>query len=261
MINIHKTSLITILCTLLYLTSCQETHNKKTPVKVHPFVAPIEKAHHKKVFLQQDAIQFDIDLSFGGKKRLEGTITTSTNSNKGMIKLKSGEEIYVDKDNVFCSEGLKGAKKVRFDAYTWTYFFLFPTKLSDKGTKWTDYTPKESADSFYTHQLSFEANTGDDPEDWYVVYADKETNLIHYAAYIVTANKTKEEAEKDPHAIKYTDYQSIEGIPIAHTWTFWGWRSEEGLTKQLGEGKISNVKFVKGFSEKFAIPDTYSEVK
>jgi hypothetical protein len=44
-------------------------------------------------------------------------------------------------------------------------------------------------------KLSFESGTGDAPDDWYVVYADKATNLIE-KLHIVT--KMSEEAEKKP---------------------------------------------------------------
>jgi len=72
------------------------------------------------------------------------------------------------------------------------------------------------------------------------LYADKQTNLTRCAAYIVTAGgSSQEEAEEDPHAIEYLDYKLVDGIPISHEWKFWAWRTDEGLTDQLGFATIN----------------------
>eukprot|EP00903_Cladosiphon_okamuranus_P000645 g643.t1 len=91
---------------------------------------------------------------------------------------------------------------------------------------------------YLTSKLSFEPGTGDAPDDWYVLYADPDSKLLQVAAYIVTAGKDKAEAEKDPHAIEYLNYQNTGGIPIATEWKFWGWQADQGLTDQLGVIKV-----------------------
>jgi hypothetical protein len=77
---------------------------------------------------------------------------------------------------------LSQQKSGRFDAFTWEYFFLFP-QLSDSGTIWNEYDNKEkNATNYLTEKLTFKSGTGDAPDDWYVVYADKKTNLLEKAA-------------------------------------------------------------------------------
>jgi hypothetical protein len=57
--------------------------------------------------------------------------------------------------------------------------FPFPHKLSDPGTIWNEYDNKEKdATNYLTEKLTFKSGTGDAPDDWYVVYADKKTNLL-----------------------------------------------------------------------------------
>lgn len=229
----------------LIFASCQEKPSEKG------FVGQVEEAHKKEDFLAHQAISFSIDLKFGGKERLKGKLTLLTGSGKGLIEYEDGKKIYQVNEKVFYSPDFEQTKNIRFDAYTWSYFFLFPYKLSDEGTVWQDYeNPGLNGHLYEAQKLMFESGTGDAPEDWYVVYADTNTHLIEVASYIVTAHKSKEEAEKDPHAIKYEDYVNVNGVPIATKWTFWGWDEKEGLTKQLGEGTLSDVKFVnpeKGF--------------
>jgi hypothetical protein len=87
------------------------------------------------------------------------------------------------------------------------------------------------------------------------MYADEKSNLIQCAAYIVTAGgSTQEEAEKDPHAIEYTNYIEVDGIPFAQNWKFWGWQPAEGLTDQLGEATITNIQFVDLEADFFTAP-------
>ncbi|SDS02179.1 hypothetical protein SAMN05216503_1719 [Polaribacter sp. KT25b] len=259
-----KTFTITLLGILLFV-SCQKqvkkevvTNETEKKVLITNFTEKIEIAHKKAEFLKHEAIQFDAFIEFGGNEIFNANVTISTNSDIAKITYKNGDEIYVNKENIFVSPSLKDNKGVRFHAYTWGYFFLYPYKLSDKGTKWNyDFKTKETTNNFDVAKLTFEANIGDAPDDWYIVYTNKNTHLLEHVAYIVTAGKTKEAAEKDPHAIKYEDYKMIEEIPFATNWGYYGWNIESGLSDKIGNAKITNIHFVEGFRKDFSIPENY----
>jgi hypothetical protein len=209
------------------------------------FVLKVEQAHQKDLFLDKEVIQFDLKLKFGNQERINGKVTLTTNSSKGKIALADGNTIIFNGSTVYYAPEIDSTS-VRFDAYTWSYFFMLPYKLSDSGTVWQSYdTNEKDADKFNTEKLSFKPQTGDAPDDWYVVYSDKNSNLIQKAAYIVTAFGSKNEAEKNPHAIQYTDFKGVKSIPIATSWTFWEWNDKEGLTTQLGEAKLTNIEFIR----------------
>lgn len=215
--------------------------NKSFPDKV-------EAAHHKVEFYEHNAVVFDLKLYFGEIERFNGTITWATNSSKGLIKYKNGNTINIIEDEITYSDTSISIESARFTAYTWSYFFMLPYKLNDPGTKWETYKNHDLKGKEYAaEKLTFESGTGDAPDDWYIVYADKETMLTHTAAYIVTANKSLEEAERDPHAIKYENYKEVNGVPFAHKWTFWGWNKSSGLTDQLGNAELSNIRFLENF--------------
>lgn len=236
---------------ILMILSCANQTEK------NQFVADIEQAHKKSDFLQQKAVLFDFDLSFGGKPRLKGQITVLTNSSKARIDLADGNQIFVVNDTVFYSPALDSSK-VRFDAFTWNYFMLFPYKLSDPGTKWSNPESLALGDVLYqTQQLSFQDGTGDAPDDWYIIYPNPNTHLIDVAAYIVTAHKDKAKAEENPHAIKYSNYDRINGIPIATTWTFWEWSKASGISNNIGNATLSNIQFVSVEESDFTWPDHY----
>ncbi|MBU2926891.1 DUF6503 family protein [Winogradskyella psychrotolerans] len=267
--RIFKSSLVCALL-LTLATSCKS--EKKETIEVETsepttieskeltLVETIEKAYHKDLFLAKDAIELDMVISFGGKERLDAKMTYLTNSTKGKIELKDGTFIYYDGDKVFHSPDFKNEKAVRFDAYTWMYFLLFHTKMSDPGTIWTTMEAQELRDKTYNAQrLTFEANTGDAPDDWYIVYSDPETHMMDYVAYIVTVNKSTEAAEADPHAIGYSNYKMIDGLPIAHNWEFYEWSKTEGIGKVIGEATIKNVKFITPETDTFTIPEGFVE--
>lgn len=243
-----------------YSETVQEAVEEAIPTPPNPYVAALEEAHQRQAFISKEAVRFDILLKFGGKERLNGTITALTNSTKARVDYKNGQSLIYDGDKVYAVDAENSSSK-RFAAYTWPYFFLFPYKLSDEGTKWTAYEAQHKLEKPYlTQKLSFEAGTGDDPNDWYITYANPDNQLLEVAAYIVTAGKTQAEAEEDPHAVSYGDYRAVEGIPIAHEWKFWGWRTDQGLTEQLGEATLSNVKFVQASAELFEKPEGYLQL-
>ncbi len=227
-------------------TTKATTAENQLPKPANEFVGNIETTHNKAAFLQKKAVQFDFDLTFGGKAIMKAKLTLLTNSSKGLIEMANGQKIVFDQSKVFHSADMENTQGVRFNAYTWGYFFMLPYKLSDAGTKWNEY-PADTLSkqkAYDVQKLTFEGSTGDSPEDWYIVYADKNTHQLDVAAYIVTAGKSKEKAEADPHAIEYLNYQKVDGIPVATQWAFWGWRADKGLTEKIGEANLSNVKFV-----------------
>ncbi|MEQ9261722.1 MAG: DUF6503 family protein [Owenweeksia sp.] len=232
-----RTKFLSLLFSIAFLAGCQENQSGLS------FAKTLEEAHQKEEFLKKEAIQFDLVLNFGGNERLNGTLTLLTNSSKGRIDYKDGSIIIYDEDKLYFSPEID-AERVSFTAYTWSYFFLMPYKLTDPGTRWKDFGDKELKGKMYDVQkLTFDPGTGASPDDWYIVYRDPNTKLLHSAAYIVTAGKSREEAEKDPHAIEYLNYEEIEGIPIATAWNFWAWRSGQGFTKKLGNAQLSRVRF------------------
>ena len=256
---LFKNGILSVLI-LFCLASCGE---RTTPVTAPSTSLPqqIEEAHQKEALLSYEAVQWDFKLNFGGKERLNAKLTVLTNSTKGLLEMGDSTQIFFDQDRVYYSPNRGSNKGVRFDAFTWSYFFLLPYKLTDPGTQWSSYNSTPIAGKAYrSEKLSFEASIGDAPEDWYIVYANPSTHLLEVAAYIVTANKSVEKAEEDPHAIEYADFITVEGIPIALRWVFGEWRESKGLTQELGFGEVSNIKLLKEAPMLKAVPEGFIEV-
>lgn len=248
--------LSTLFVLFLAAIGCQSERSTADQPVVSGFVSEIETAHLKNDFLTKKVVQFDLVLRFGGNERLNGTISMTPDTKQIKIEHADGRTLWVDGDQVWRNPDTTAYPGARFDAFTWTYFFALPYKLSDPGTLWEDLGQLPlSGNEFDAQRLSFEGNIGDSPDDWYLVYADPATHLAKAAAYIVTyGDKTAEEGEADPHAIVYGDYKTVAGIPLAHSWTFWGWTEADGLTNQLGDAELTNFRFIEPSSNFFQAP-------
>ncbi len=216
------------------------------------FASKVSAAHNAELFKSFEIVRFHIQLYFGGTERLNADVTLATNGSMGFFALADSTFLAFDGTDVFTSVDYQNPEKARFAAFTWSYFFLFPYKLQDPGTRWVDYTNSElNGKRYKVEKLEFAPGTGDAPDDWYVVYADPESNLLHAAAYIVTAGSNRVEAEADPHAITYSKYERTNAIPLAKRWDFYAWRAGDGLTDELGYAEISGISFSK---ENFEFP-------
>ncbi len=224
------------------------------------FTKSIEKSHSKEMFLSQKYISYEIDIKFGGKDYMTGTIIQETGGGKIKILKKDGSIILFDGESVY-GKGIveKGESGARFDIFTWSYFLSLPYKLNDKGTIWSDFSKhKWGKEQLETGKLSFQSGTGDAPDDWYVIYKNDKNKLVG-AAYIVSFGKGKKEAEKEPHAIKYNNFTDVKGISFATDWTFHMWNLKEGYTTLIGEVKLNNISFLK--SADFSVPEGSKKIE
>ncbi|NAS29722.1 hypothetical protein GTQ40_01950 [Flavobacteriaceae bacterium R38] len=263
---------LTLILSSLVFASCKQSEKKEEAISVtstsvdvetvtvtpeEKYTSGIEKAHKMNAFMEKDAIQFDIDLNFGGNDRLDAKITLVPNSTKIRIDKKDGSSLIYDGNEVYLSPADANDRGARFDMFTWTYFFALPYKLNDNGTKWSNLEKHSLEDhSYNTARLTFENNIGDAPDDWYVIYTDEKTNMLHAAGYIVTfGGNAVEKAEEEPHAIKYSNYTDVEGIPFATNWGYYNWTVENGFAGKIGDATISNIKFLSPEADFFKKPE------
>lgn len=231
------------LAILIFVLGFTQVHSQTDATS---FTGLSETAHKKDLFSSKKILTYDIAIEFGGQPRLNGKITQTTGGDKIKIEKTSGAIIVFDGTNVMAS-GIEKEKlqRARFDVFTWAYFIGLPFKLNDKGTQWSEFGEKPWGNhQLNTAKLTFESGTGDAPDDWYVVYQNSTTKIIEGAAYIVSFGKGREAAEKKPHAVKYTNYVSVGGVPIPTKWTFHMWTPEKGYGAQIGEVVLSNVIFL-----------------
>lgn len=212
------------------------------------FARRIERGHNAEAFRSHKAVSFDMQLSFATKPVLDATITMLTNSGKVLVTRRSDSaRVVFNGTDVLIYPAGAPWPRARFDVLTWAYFFAAPYKLSDPGTRLEllGLHPLEG-DSCSAARLTFGTGIGDAPKDWYIVYRDQATDRLRGMAYIVTYGKEFEEANANPHAITYSQYREVDGVPVAGSWEFRDWSMEQGVTGQRGEASISNLRFIDG---------------
>lgn len=230
------------------------------------FAGPIEETHGSRDWYRQEAISADIELQFGGNRVLEGTmIFTPEMSQARMDLVGSGEgpapTVVWDGSTAWVSPADAEFPQARFHVLTWPYFLAAPMKLRDPGSRLEDLGEREMKGRTYdVARLTFGEGVGDTPEDWYVLYRDRETDRLGAMAYIVTYGTAPEEAEAEPHAITYEDFVTVDGVAVPQTWQFWLWNEEEGIHGDpIGRVDLSDVRFVDPPVDTFAVPENARE--
>jgi hypothetical protein len=242
--------------------ACQSNTNesnveeKSTEVKevkdTTTFFYSIEKAHNAEKWYTQEVFKANFNLVFGGKVRFDGVMYTTPNGGKTRLEANDGRVMIFDGQNAYISPDSSSYQKTRFDVLTWPYFLTAPYKLSDPGTNIEKQGNRKLADvAFDAAKLTFGENIGDAPDDWYILYKDKSTNLLAGMAYIVSYGKDVEKANEDPHCITYENFVDFNGIQMATTWNFWTWNEAGKLNKLLGTASLSYFESVNMASDLF----------
>jgi hypothetical protein len=216
------------------------------PQPATPLVRSIQWAHGAATWAQKDAVRCRLVIRFGGSEVLRGSMTYDPHRNRVRIDVDGGRVLVFDGRTAWMSPADQPVPRARFHLLTWPYFLAAPFKLDDPGTRVSrsrlrllNDTPHESA------TLTFAPGIGDSPDDWYIVYAEPRTNRLVAMAYIVTYGTPVEEAEKEPHAIVYGGWQTVDGVTFATKWTFHNWSEDEGVHGDaIGSASISGLEFV-----------------
>ena len=84
-------------------------------------VAEIEKTHKKEVFEQNEVVQFDLQLNFGGKERFNGRVYVMISGAK--IKMEDDSTLmFWNGEKAMVLPSTENNEKARFDLLTWSYF-------------------------------------------------------------------------------------------------------------------------------------------
>lgn len=222
------------------------------------FAKPIEKTHGMDVWSAAEAMEVDITVDFGGQRMVDGQLLMDPTGSRVRLTLKDGTVAVFDGQDAWVSPPDSAFHQgARFHVLTWSYFLAAPMKLRDSGTHIEDLgkLPLRNGKKMAAARLTFDSGVGDTPEDWYVLYRDREKRLAAMA-YIVTFGKSVEAAEEEPHAITYGDFWNVRGAVVPRHWEFWNWSQDTGIHGEpIGEVKVSNFKFVEPAADAFTAPE------
>jgi hypothetical protein len=210
------------------------------------FAEPIEAAHGAEAWRAAAAVSADVTVTFGGQTAVDGRFLVTPAVGRSRLELADGTVAVFDGERAWVSPASAELPQARFHLLTWPYFLAAPFKLRDPGTHLEDLgTRPLDGVEHPAARLTFDPGVGDSPDDWYVVYRDPETGRLAALAYVVTYGRTLEQAEGEPHAITYHDFETVGGATVPTTWRMWSWSEEEGVHGEpLGEVSLGDVRFV-----------------
>ena len=217
----------------------------------------IEAAQGMTAWRAAEAVSGRIYVDLGGSPMLDAVMVYDHHRGRVRMELAAGPVLVFDGERTWVSPATAQVQMARFQLLTWPYFLAAPFKLRDPGARLeaTGLRPLDGVD-YQTALLTFEAGTGDSPDDWYVIYEDPESHRLAAMAYIVTyGGKSVEEAEQEPHVIVYRDFQAVDGATLSARWTIHNWSDELGAHgPPLAEVTVRDLRFVTPDDGAFAAP-------
>lgn len=205
-----------------------------------------ETGHRKADLPAKRTISFD--LQWRDRPGSPARVTQRADGSAIHVRYASGTQAWWDSRHAWLLPAPGDTvrlEQARYDLRAWQYFLTLPYKLNDPGTHWQTLNDRTLDNrSCSVGRLRFDPGTGDSPDDWFVVFVDRDSALVRAAAYVETlGRRTTGQAAKTPRMIRYLDYRPVDGIPFAHRWAFRGWETDSlGEGEPIGEAVLSNLR-------------------
>ncbi|WP_299224670.1 DUF6503 family protein [uncultured Psychroserpens sp.] len=123
------------------------------------------------------------------------------------------------------------------------YFYAMPFILADDGIIYEDVQALEFEGKSYPGiKISYESGVGESPDDEYILYYDANTHQMVWLGYTVTYF-TKEKG-KEFHFINYSDWQTINGLLLPKTLTWYNYENNLPTTKR-NDLEFTNIELLK----------------
>ena len=132
----------------------------------------------------------------------------------------------------------------RFWSLTPYYFVGIPFVLADEGINFELLGEQTYQERIYDEvKITFGENVGDAPDDYYVVYIDKETKQVDVTRYIVSYPGYFPDGGRTPEKfMEWTGHQTIDGITLATGFNTHWWKDEQPA-ERITEIEVSRVAF------------------
>lgn len=134
----------------------------------------------------------------------------------------------------------------RFWSLTPYYFIAMPFVLADPGVN-LELVGEQSVDdeTFDVVKVTFGEDVGDAPDDYYVLYFDKETRKVHGLRYIVSYEGFFPDGGHSPEKfMRFEGEQTVDDITLAKNFPTYKWNKEEGTVgEKVTAIELSEVEF------------------
>ncbi|MEO6436839.1 MAG: hypothetical protein ABIP55_13915 [Tepidisphaeraceae bacterium] len=246
------TDVILLLAIALSHIGCTPDAQTRTPA-TKPFVAPlrdIERSHGLSAWRRHRAVQCEFTLDIGEKRVIDGRLTAATDLSGSRLDLRDGTALVYDGTTAWVMPPRRDFDKARSHLLLWPYLLALPFTLRDAGSTLTSEGPLLLGGKHYDAlRVSFAGS----PADWHVLYPDGETGRLKAIAFMAAFDPIPRRGD-EPHAVIYTDFTEIEGVPLAQHWMIYHWNRAQGTVGDpIARAALRNVRFVQpppGFLDK-----------
>lgn len=219
----------------------------------------IGKTHHAQKFRDEEALQFQISISYGGKKNMEAKISLMTDLGKIKVEKQDGTTLVFDGKNSAIypkSDEYEGALT---DLWMWARIFSLPYRLNAPETKWRTKSRDSIGQNEYdTAKIMLKRDKNGPQEDWFIAYADKGGHDLKAVALA----PSDWEGMKNSQTVFYDDFSDVGDVIFAKRWELYKRDQKKGnFTKKTGEAEISDVKFFEPPEDYFDIPEDAKEIE
>ena len=235
-----------LLLVISFVACKQSSDNKKANIKVEETkevlktypesISKIFEAHGGiDVWNTMETLVFEMEMAEGKE-----ITTTNLKSRKSLIETDKFK-IGFDGKNVWLKQDtLEYKGNAKFYYNLMSYFYAMPFILGDDGIIYENVDPLVFEGKEYPGiKISYNTGVGESPEDEYVLYYDSETNKMTWLSYTVTY--FSKEKSKEFRFIKYSNWQTIEGLLLPETLTWYNYENNLPTTKR-NDLKFTNIK-------------------
>jgi hypothetical protein len=144
----------------------------------------------------------------------------------------------------------------RFWSLTPYYFVAMPFVLADPGVNLAlDGQMTAEGETYDLVRVTFDAGTGDAPDDYYVLLLDPETDRVGGVRYVVSYPGFFPEGGTTPERLMlYEGAQTASGITLQEGFRSFAWTAD-GVGEPAAQGTVSDVRFVPDAPDSlFAMP-------
>jgi hypothetical protein len=233
------------------LAGCHSTPAAK------PLDVRIADAHGWDRYNELDSLAGDIHVAFKDGSQFDARFIHEMKSGRTRMQLADESVLVFDGQSVWVWPANSPVKDPGYNLTTWPFLVTLPMRLHSAGSTLSQPTTRSWAGTEYNSlTLSFGSGTGDRSNDWFVLYADKESHLLKAVGYVITRGRSPAVTEKDAVGLTMYNFKQREKVLFAEDWKIWRYNRDEGFFGlPIGEARVYNIEFYKPKASTFAPPE------
>ncbi|MFI5379443.1 MAG: hypothetical protein ACHRHE_09110 [Tepidisphaerales bacterium] len=226
-----------------------------------PVVKPLDEriadAHGWDRYKELEGLAGDIHVGFKDGSQFDAHFVHEMKSGRTRMQLADESVLVFDGQGIWVWPASSTVKDPRYNLTTWPFLVTLPMRLHAPGSTLSAPATRKWAEMDYDSlTLSFGPAAGNRSNDWFVLYADKETHLLKAVGYVITSGRAPAVAESSAVGLTMYNFKRRENVLFAEDWKIWRYNKDEGFFGlPIGDARIYNLEFYQPNASTFAPPE------